>query len=48
MMTAEYFDFPSLATEAGLSDAQVTDLFQRTLEDYCGDRMMAELRMLRT
>ncbi len=48
MIAHEYFDFPSAGAEAGFSETQMRELFDRTLAEHHGDRMMAELRMLRT
>jgi hypothetical protein len=44
----EYFDYVTVATEAGFSSEQLEELFDRTLSEYHGDRMLAELRLLRT
>lgn len=48
MVSAEYFDFPRVGLEAGFTEEQLAELYQRTLAEYHGDHMMAELRMLRT
>ncbi|MBX3728051.1 MAG: hypothetical protein KF858_02610 [Candidatus Sumerlaeia bacterium] len=47
-MSAEYFDYPRVGHEAGFTDEQLAELYQRTLAEYHGDQMLAELRMLRT
>lgn len=48
MINPEYFDFLPIAKSAGITDEQVEAMLRQTMEDYHGDRMMAELRVLRT
>jgi hypothetical protein len=44
----EYFDYISVAREAGISDADLKRIEAKTRADYGSDGMMFELRMLRT
>ncbi|CAN5163541.1 hypothetical protein BH09SUM1_BH09SUM1_25380 [soil metagenome] len=48
MRTTEYFNYKIPAAKAGITDAQLEELYQRTLKEYHGDMMMAELRVLRS
>lgn len=43
-----YFDYPAVAREAGISDADLVAIERRVRQDYPDDPMMFELRMLRT
>jgi len=45
---AEYFDYQSPASHAGLSLSQLAILERAAAADYPGDLMMIELRLLRT
>ena len=44
----EYFDYVSIARDAGISEKDLQAIEERTRADYPGDQMMFELRMLRT
>ena len=48
MATVDYFDYVSVADEAGIAPEQLAALEERARPDYPGDQMMFELRMLRT
>lgn len=43
----QYFDYPQVATEARISDADLTVIEAHVRNDYPTDLMMFELRMLR-
>ncbi|MCA9288287.1 MAG: hypothetical protein KDA05_06875 [Phycisphaerales bacterium] len=45
---SEYFDYRRVAREAGVSDADLGEIEAAVRTEYPGDRMMAELRLLRT
>ncbi|MFN0012811.1 MAG: hypothetical protein ACKVS8_14350 [Phycisphaerales bacterium] len=44
----EYFDYPAVAAEAGILPDQLAVIERAAAADYPGDKMMFELRMLRT
>lgn len=44
----KFFDYPSVAREAGVSPADLAVIESQTRADYPNDQMMFELRMLRT
>lgn len=44
----EYFDYPPVAREARISEADLAAIEARVRKDYPTDQMMFELRMLRT
>ena len=48
MTMSEYFDYESVATEAEISPDHLKTLRRHAEEDYPGDLMMVELRLLRT
>ena len=45
---SEYFDYEKVAREAGISPEDLEKLRHQAMDDYRGDMMMAELRLLRT
>lgn len=45
---SEFFDYETTAANAGISSADLDALRARVREDYPGDTMLFELRLLRT
>ncbi|MBL8874786.1 MAG: hypothetical protein JNM86_03205 [Phycisphaerae bacterium] len=43
-----YFNYPSVATQAGISESDLSAIETRVRQDFPNDQMMFELRMLRT
>lgn len=43
----EYFDYQSMADEAGITPAQLAQIVERVRRDYPGDQMLRELHVLR-
>ena len=43
----EYFDYQSVANEAGITPAQLAQITERIQRDYPEDRMLYELHVLR-
>lgn len=43
----EYFDYQSLANQAGLTDEQLRQLVERVRHDYPQDEMLLELHVFR-
>lgn len=44
----EYFDYPSVARLAGITETDLQQIETRVKADYPNDQMMFELRVLRT
>lgn len=44
----QYFDYPAVATQAGISESDLSAIEARVRQDFPTDQMMFELRMLRT
>lgn len=42
-----YFDYRSIAQDAGMSETQLNELIKRMTEEFPHDRMMSELHVLR-
>lgn len=42
-----YFDYQSVAKEAGITPAQLSQIIERVRRDYPGDEMLCELHVLR-
>jgi hypothetical protein len=46
-MPMEYFDYQSVASEAGITPAQLAQIIERVRRDYSLDAMLCELHVLR-
>ena len=46
-MNMEYFDYQSMAAEAGITPAQLAQIVERVRRDFPGDQMLRELHVLR-